>query len=155
MSQGNQQDRYVKPGAIVRGLMNPFVAGLTKLGLSVAGSRVLRVRGRKSGEWRSVPVNLLSYQGERYLVSPRGHTQWTRNLRAAGSGELVLGRNAEPFEGAELPDEAKPASSLSLHIRRWKWEVGAFLEGLDENATDDQLLAAAPGFPVFRVVSKT
>jgi len=81
-------------------VFNRAVAGLTRLGVSVWGSRVLRVRGRKSGEVRTVPVNLLTLEGTQYLVAPRGTTQWVRNLRAAdGHGELALGRKVTPFTG--------------------------------------------------------
>src|SRR6202008_1645868 len=83
---------YVVPGRSTR-MFNAAVARLTKLGISVWGSRVLYVRGRSTGEWRSTPVNPLTFNGERYLVAPRGTTQWVRNLRAAdGHGELHLGR---------------------------------------------------------------
>ncbi len=78
-------DRYLKPGK-GDGVFNMAVQFLTKLGVSLAGSRVLLVRGRKSGEIRSTPVNLLKVGGQRYLVAPRGQTQWVRNLRAAGEG---------------------------------------------------------------------
>jgi hypothetical protein len=65
------------------------------------------VRGRKSGEWHSHPVNLLSYEGKEYLVAPRGLTQWVRNIRVAGGGELLLGNKVQPFKAVEMPDEAK------------------------------------------------
>ena len=76
--------RYIR---VSRGteIFNAIVTWLTRIGVSVYGSRVLAVRGRKSGEWRTVPVNLLKYNGERYLVAPRGHTQWVRNMRARKS----------------------------------------------------------------------
>src|SRR5437867_7466839 len=99
--------RYVKPGWFTRNVFNRIVAGLTKLGVSVLGSRQLRVRGRKTGEWRSVPVNLLTVDGVQYLVAPRGHTQWVRNLRVAGEGELRVGRRVQPFRAAEVGDADK------------------------------------------------
>jgi deazaflavin-dependent oxidoreductase (nitroreductase family) len=100
-------DRYIRPNWFTANVFNRLVALLTRLGLSVYGSRVLAVRGRKSGEFRTVPVNLLDYQGERYLVAPRGVTQWVRNLRASGEGELWLGRRREPIRVVELKDEEK------------------------------------------------
>lgn len=142
--------RYLAPGRFTRRVANPALAGLTRLGVSVKGSRVLAVRGRRSGEWRTTPVNPLELDGRRYLVAPRGHTQWVRNLRAAGGGELRLGRRREPFRATELADAEKPAV-LRAYLATWKAEVGVFFEGLDEHATDEQLLAAAPGFPAFRL----
>src|SRR3954451_7487927 len=102
------EQRYLEPGWFVRNVFNRCVRRLTRLGVSVWGSRELRVRGRSSGSWRTVPVNLLTVDGTSYLVAPRGVTQWVRNLRAAGSGELRVGGRVQPFTAEELPDEAKP-----------------------------------------------
>ncbi len=141
--------RYIKPKTTT-GTFNRIVAGLTHMGISVWGSRVLYVRGRTSGEWRSTPVNLLTHDGDRYLVAPRGHTQWVRNLRAAGAGELHLGRRVERFVPTELDDADKPAV-LRAYLRRWKMEVGVFFDGVDATASDEKLLEIAPGYPVFRI----
>jgi deazaflavin-dependent oxidoreductase (nitroreductase family) len=141
--------RYLEPHRGDR-IFNRTVATLTRLGISVWGSRVLYVRGRTSGEWRSTPVNVLTYEGARYLVAPRGRTQWVRNLRAAGRGELHVGRRVEEFTATELADAAKPAI-LRSYVKRWKFEVGRFFDGIGTDASDEDLLAIAPGFPVFRV----
>ena len=142
--------RYVEAGRAA-GLFNKAVAWATGRGMSIWGSRLLAVRGRRSGEWRTVPVNLLTHDGARYLVAPRGHTQWVRNLRAAGGpGELRLGGRAEPFVADELADADKP-DVLRAYLRRWKFEVGVFFDGVDASASDETLLAIAPGYPVFRL----
>jgi len=109
---------------------------------------VLRVRGRKTGEWRSTPVNLLTIDGVRYLVAPRGTTQWVRNLRVIGTGELAVGRRVEPFRATELADADKPAV-LRAYLKRWKFEVGVFFDGVGPDANNDELLRIAPGYPVF------
>jgi deazaflavin-dependent oxidoreductase (nitroreductase family) len=142
--------RYVQAGRVTE-LFNIVVSWLTARGVSIWGSPLLAVRGRSSGEWRTVPVNLLTHEGARYLVAPRGHTQWVRNLRAAGgTGELRLGRRAETFVADELADADKP-EILRAYLRRWKFEVGVFFEGVDHTASDETLLAIAPGYPVFRL----
>jgi deazaflavin-dependent oxidoreductase (nitroreductase family) len=142
--------RYIEAGRVA-GLFNTAVGWLTARGLSIWGSRVLAVRGRRSGEWRTVPVNLLTHEGARYLVAPRGHSQWVRNLRAAGgAGELRLGRRTEEFVADELADSGKP-EILRAYLRRWKFEVGVFFDGVDHTASDEALLAIAPGYPVFRL----
>jgi deazaflavin-dependent oxidoreductase (nitroreductase family) len=141
--------RYVPPSRGT-GVFNAAVAGLTRLGLSVWGSRVLAVRGRTSGQWRTTPVNPLTLDGARYLVAPRGQTQWVRNLRAAGGGELRLGRRAEPFTATELADEEKPAV-LRAYLKRWRAEIGVFFGGVGPDADDATLLEIAPGYPVFRI----
>ena len=143
-------EHYRAPNVFDRWVFNPLVAGLTKLGVSVWGSRVLEVKGRKSGEPRRVPVNVLTLEGTRYLVAPRGHTQWVRNLRARGTGRLLLGRHGEEFAAAEIADDDKPAI-LRAYLKRWKWEVGAFFGGVGPDAADDELRRIAPDHPVFRI----
>ncbi|MHA6758890.1 nitroreductase family deazaflavin-dependent oxidoreductase [Streptacidiphilus sp. PAMC 29251] len=134
----------------VDGASRRVMIWLGRIGISVMGSRTLAVRGRKSGEWRTTPVNLLPFEGERYLVAPRGHTQWVRNMRTAGGGELRLGRRAESFHAVEIPDADKPAI-LREYLRRWAWEVGMFFEDVDAKSPESRLLEIAPGFPVFRI----
>lgn len=141
--------RYVKPQATTNAF-NTIVARLTRMGISVYGSRVLFVRGRSSGEWRSTPVNPLPLDGTRYLVAPRGNTQWVRNMRAAGGGELHLGRKVEPFTVTEVSDDDKPAI-LRAYLKRWKFEVGVFFDGVDAKAPEARLREIAPGYPIFRV----
>jgi deazaflavin-dependent oxidoreductase (nitroreductase family) len=141
--------RYARPGRLTE-IFNDVVAGLTRLGISVWGSRVLAVRGRTSGEWRTTPVNLLTVDGVRYLVAPRGLTQWVRNMRTAGGGELRVGRRVEEFTAVELADDEKPAI-LRPYLRRWKFEVGVFFDGVDASASDETLREIAPGYPVFRL----
>jgi deazaflavin-dependent oxidoreductase (nitroreductase family) len=142
--------RYRQPGPITRHVFNPLVKALTRFGIPLHGTRVLRVRGRRSGELRSVVVNLLTYDGAQYLVAPRGVTQWVRNLRAAGSGELLLGRRVEPFTAEELADDDKPRL-LRAYLREWKLEVGAMFPGVDTNAPDAAFREIAASYPVFRL----
>ena len=127
---------------------NSTVAWLTRRGIRVWGSRFLYIRGRNSGELRSTPVNVLTVDGRRYLAAPRGHTQWVRNLRAAGSGELKAGRKTERFSATELPDDQKPPI-LRAYLKRWKFEVGVFFDGVSADAPDAKLLEIASGYPVF------
>jgi deazaflavin-dependent oxidoreductase (nitroreductase family) len=144
--------RYVKPGKSTNAF-NEAVAWLTRHGVSVWGSRVLAVRGRKSGELRTNPVNLLTHDGRRYLVAPRGNTQWVRNLRAAGEGELRVGRRVERFVPTELSDDEKP-EILRSYLRRWKMEVGVFFDGVNAKASDEKLREMAPGYPIFLITAK-
>jgi len=144
--------RYQRPGWFTKHIFNRAVAALTRIGVSVAGSRVLEVPGRKTGEPRRTPVNLLTLDGQRYLVAPRGHTQWVRNLRASGSGRLLVGKRAEPFHAAEIEDTDKPAI-LRAYLKRWKWEVGAFFGGVGPDSDDGELRRIAPDHPIFRISS--
>jgi deazaflavin-dependent oxidoreductase (nitroreductase family) len=144
------EDRYQRPGWFTKHVFNRIVALFTRLGISVWGSRVLEVPGRKTGEPRRTPVNLLTYEGDRYLVAPRGHTQWVRNLRASGRGRLLLGRRAEEFTATELPQDERPPV-LRAYLKRWKAEVGVFFGGVGPDSSDDELRRIAPDHPVFRL----
>ena len=144
------RERYLKPGAFTTQVFNRLVAMLTAAGISVMGSRVLRVRGRTSGQWRETPVNLLTHEGTRYLLAPRGHTQWVRNLRASGHGRLLGRRHAEEFTAVELPDEEKP-ELLRAYLKKWKWESGQFFGGVGPDAPDEELVRIGPDHPVFRI----
>jgi deazaflavin-dependent oxidoreductase (nitroreductase family) len=141
---------YRAPTWSDRKVMNPLIAGLTRLGVSFWGSRILEVRGRKSGEPRHVPVNPLPFKGSRYLVAPRGHTQWVRNLRAAGEGHLLLGPRRERFTAVELDDREKEPV-LRAYLRRWKWEVGQFFDGVGPDSPVEDYARIASDHPVFRI----
>jgi deazaflavin-dependent oxidoreductase (nitroreductase family) len=127
---------------------------LTRRGISIAGSCVLEVPGRKTGEPRRTPVNPLTMEGNRYLVAPRGHTNWVRNLRASGEGRLLVGRRVEDFTAKELPDQNKPPL-LREYLRRWKWEVGQFFDGVDADSSDEELLRVARDHPIFRIIPRS
>ena len=141
---------YLKPDWFNKNIFNPAVALMTRIGISVWGSRILRVRGRKSGEWRSNPVNLLTFEGKQYLVSPRGHTQWVRNIRVTGGGELVLGSKVQAFTAVEIPDDEK-APIVRAYLKRFSFEVGMFFKGVKADSPDEDLSRIAPDHPVFRL----
>lgn len=130
------QRRYLEPSRLISRVVNPL---LMRLGVVPT----LKVRGRKTGLWRSVPVNVLELDGERYLVAPRGETDWVRNLRAAGGGELRYGRRrTEPFRAVEVPDEGKPRL-IGAYLDRWGNQVRSQFEALPDPADH----------PVFRLES--
>jgi deazaflavin-dependent oxidoreductase (nitroreductase family) len=147
---GLMAEHYQRPGWFTTNVFNRVVAALTRLGVSVYGSRVLEVKGRKSGEWRQTPVNLLRYQGADFLVAPRGHTQWVKNLRASGQGRLRVGRRTQAFSAVELTDDDKPPL-LRAYLKKWKFEVGVFFGGVGPDSPDDDLRRIAPDHPVFRL----
>ena len=141
---------FQEPDWFTRNVFNRAVSGMTRVGISVWGSRVLEVRGRRTGTPHRTPVNLLDLDGARYLVAPRGHTQWVRNLRAAGEGMLMVGRRRERFRATEVADADKEPI-LRAYLRRWKWEVGQFFGGVGPDSPAAELARIAPDHPVFRI----
>lgn len=146
----DRSTRYIEPDGFTRRVFNPIVARLTRWGISVWGSRVLSVPGRVSGEIRSTPVNVLTVGERRFLVAPRGETQWVLNVRAAGECTLRVGRRAETVRLREVDDSGKP-EILRSYLRRWKWEVGQFFDGVGPDSTDAELLSIAANHPVFEI----
>jgi F420H(2)-dependent quinone reductase len=90
---------YIRPPLFVRRIFNPIAM---KFGIS--GSTALAVAGRKSGRVHRVPVIPVTHEGARYLVSPRGETDWVRNLRHAGRGRLGV----EEFRATEIEAGDRP-----------------------------------------------
>jgi deazaflavin-dependent oxidoreductase (nitroreductase family) len=127
-----------------------FVVG--KIGLNLQGAEVLVVRGRKSGQVRSTVVNPVEVDGVRYLFSPRGETQWVKNIRVTGEGTLRRGRGKTSFRVEELTDDEK-APVIRAYLDRWHWQVGAIM-GVDKHPDDAALRDLAPKHPVFRMLAK-
>jgi hypothetical protein len=150
MSTTIDPNRYLAPDATTLRIANPLVSFLARSGLSIRGSRVLEVRGRTSGEWRAVPVNPLTLDRGRFLIAPRGQTQWVRNLRVSKNGRLRKGRRIETFDARELADSEK-LPVLRAYLDAWSFEVGKFFEGITVDSTDEEMEAIAPGFPVFEI----
>ncbi|WP_424216055.1 nitroreductase family deazaflavin-dependent oxidoreductase (plasmid) [Streptomyces sp. BI20] len=147
---GDAGSHYVRAGRAAA-LFNRFVGFLARRGVSVAGSAELTVLGRVSGNPQRIPVNPLEIDGRRYLVSARGHSQWVRNMRAAGGGELRIGRRVRPFTATEITDPAERVEVLRAYLRKWGWEVNTFFEGVTADSEDSVILARAPKHPIFRI----
>ena len=140
---------YKKPDWFTRNVFNRLLEGLTRMGVSVLGSRVLEHRGRSTGKVHHTPVNLLTIEGTEYLVAPRGETQWVRNVRHAGGHlVLILGRRRQPCTATVVP-VADSVPILRAYLRRWKFEVGMFFDGVTPDSTDEEWAAVAGRHPVF------
>ena len=144
--------KYDKPGFFTKSVANVLVMLLNKLGISAGGANTLVVRGRKTGDRRSVPVNPLEFEDARYLVAPRGNTEWVRNLRAAGEGELRLGSKRETIKATEVTVDSEKPPIIRAYLENWATATkGSF--GVDEKATDQELADIATDHPVFRITS--
>ncbi|MEU8956429.1 nitroreductase family deazaflavin-dependent oxidoreductase [Streptomyces sp. NPDC048518] len=143
---------YYLKGSSLNVRFNGVIGWLARHGVSLMGSAELSVRGRKSGKMQRVPVNPYTPEGDRsqYLVSARGHSQWVRNMRAAGGGELRVGRKVRQFTAVEIPD-AEKLPLLRGYLERWGWEVNQYFQGVTAKSSDEEILAAAPDHPVFRI----
>ena len=144
--------RYDEPQRAARAA-NALIRWLAECGISIAGTRALRVPGRKTGKSRGVVINVLTVDNVDYLVSPRGNTQWVRNVRAAGAVETGPRWRRRRLRATEVADSAKP-ELLQRYMDRWYWEVKGHIAGLTPDAGDEQLRAAAPSIPVFTLMHR-
>ncbi len=131
--------------------LNKVIGRLARYGVSLGGAAEMSVRGRRSGRMQRVPVNPHAFGGAQYLVSARGHSQWVRNMRVAGGGELRVGRRTRAFSAVEIPDDEQKAQIVRAYLKRWGWEVDQYFQGVTAKSTDAELLAACPDHPVFRI----
>jgi len=143
---------YRKSSWVILHIANPMARFLVgRLGLGASGGiRILQVKGRKSGKLYSVPIRLLELDGERYLVALQGKTFWVRNVRAQMTGQLKLGGRTTDFKAIELPDQEK-VPILRAYLKRW-WSVSKSLTTITSpEASDEEILHAAPLHPVFEL----
>ncbi|MEU7059155.1 nitroreductase family deazaflavin-dependent oxidoreductase [Streptomyces sp. NPDC046197] len=150
MSSSSSASPYYLKGSPMTIRFNSVIGWLARRGLSVAGTAELSVRGRKSGTLQRIPVNPHTHDGVQYLVSARGHSQWVRNMRVAGGGELRVGRKVRAFTAVELADAEKLAV-LRAYLEKWGWEVNQYFQGVTAKSSDEEIIAAAPDHPVFRI----
>lgn len=145
-------ETYVKPGFFTARVFNPILMVLAgRLGVNLRGAQVLSVQGRKSGQWRSIPVNPLSLGRQRYLVAPRGETEWVRNLRVSRTARLTFGGKTEIVRVEDVADRDK-GPILRAYLQIWAVEVGRFFRGVRADAPDAELTRIAPHHPVFRII---
>lgn len=144
--------QYQKPGWFVKVANGAVAFIIGRLGKSPAGAQLLEVRGRKSGKVQTVPVNPIEVGGHRFLVAPRGETQWVRNFRVAGEGVLRVGGKSEPILGREIEDADKP-EILRTYLARYYGQVGSQFD-VPKDASEEQLAGIAPNHPVFAIHNK-
>jgi deazaflavin-dependent oxidoreductase (nitroreductase family) len=124
---------------------------LVGLGIGFSHNYLLEVRGRKSGKIHSTPINLLEFGGKRFLVAPRGRTQWVRNAEAAGVVALKKGKIKLQFQLRAIPDVDKP-EILKAYLDNFKREVQRYFPV----AADSPVQAFTPllqNYPAFELIA--
>jgi deazaflavin-dependent oxidoreductase (nitroreductase family) len=149
-SSASSSAPYYLKGSPLTVRVNSVLGWMARHGISLMGSAEMSVRGRKSGRMQRIPVNPHTYEGTQYIVSARGHSQWVRNMRVAGGGELRVGRRIRVFTAQELPDTEK-LPILRTYLEKWGWEVNQYFQGVTAKSTDEEIIAAAQDHPVFRI----
>ena len=141
---------YLKPGALVR-VMNGFIGRMAAFGIGPSRTVLLEVRGRRSGELRTVVVNTLDHEGQRYLVAPRGETEWVRNARAA-KGDVSFRRGGrEKVRLEELPVDQR-ATVIKAYLAENAMATKSSF-GVEPDAAIEEFERIAPNHPVFGVIA--
>ncbi|SRR6266511_2593570 len=121
-------------------------AGVKLVGFGKYPMYLPTVRGRKSGQPRTVPIVIIQQNGKRYLTSPYGIVYWVRNLRSAGAAILTRGRRAEMVNARELPP-SEAALVLREDIKGGNPFARYF--GVTADSALEEFERAAVGHPVF------
>ena len=143
--------RFNQPTTLDQAISKVFGV-LVGLGLGLPHNYLLQVRGRKSGRIYSTPVDVLDRSDRRYLVAPRGYTQWVRNAIASGSVYLKKGRLSEEFGLRLLPDDEKP-EILKAYLDRYKLTVRRYFP-IPAGSSSEAFRPLAAEYPVFELISE-
>ena len=146
-----QPSQYLKPNAVDR-FINRAFGLLVRIGLGLRHNYLLQVRGRKTGLTYSTPVNLLERSGKKYLVAPRGYTQWVRNVMATGEATLIKGSKREEVRLRAMPDEEKP-ELLKDYLDRYRPTVQRYFP-VAAGSASEVFEPLAAKYPVFEVIPK-
>ncbi len=139
---------YEKP-SLLDATFNRLFGWLVGLGLAPSNFYLLQVRGRKSGRIYSTPVDLLVQAGKRYLVSPRGYTQWMRNAKASGTVTLKRGRTVEQYTVREVSTQQKP-EILKAYLDTYKSQVQRFFP-VPAGSPAEAFVSLAERYPAFEL----
>jgi len=131
-------------------IFNRIFGFLVGLGVGFSYNYLLQVRGRKSGKLYSTPIDLLEYKGKRFLVAPRGRTQWVRNAEAAGEVTLKKGSSRQRFRLRPLSDSEKP-EILKAYLDRFKREVQRYFP-VAAGSPPQAFVEIAPSYPAFELL---
>ena len=132
-------------------LFNRLMGQALKLGFAPGYMRLLEVRGRKSGKLFTTPVNVLDFQGKRWLVAARGETAWARNARAQGHVVLRRGAGTESLTVRELADTDKP-EVIKAFLDRFASQVQRFFD-VKAGSPPDAFCAVSTHTPVFELLA--
>ncbi|HLW83583.1 MAG TPA: nitroreductase family deazaflavin-dependent oxidoreductase [Candidatus Sulfotelmatobacter sp.] len=141
---------FRQPTAVEK-IFNRVFGFLVGLGLGFNYNYLLEVRGRKSGKLYSNPINLLELNGKRFLVAPRGRTQWVRNAEAGGEVTLKKGRTRLRFRLRPLSDAEKP-EILKAYLDRFKSEVQRYFP-VAAGSPPEAFATLLSSYPAFELLS--
>jgi len=138
-----------KPSGPVK-LMNGFFGRLASIGLMPKDTVLLQVKGRRSGQTRSVAVTWVEHEGQRYLVAPRGNTEWVRNVKAAGGEAILKHRKSERVRLEEVSLEQR-APIIKSYLKRTAMVTKREFN-MEPDAPIEEFEKIAGRHPVFRIV---
>ncbi len=139
---------YRRPTKVTQAF-NRFMSWLASLGLMPSDTITLEVKGLRSGMIRSNVVTWVEQDEERYLISPRGESEWVRNVRAAGGDAVIRRRGGQKVRLEETPAEER-APIIKAYLAKTAMATRAHF-GVDPKAELSEFEAIAARHPVFRI----
>jgi deazaflavin-dependent oxidoreductase (nitroreductase family) len=139
---------FSQPNLVER-ILNRAFGFLLKLGIGLAHNYLLEVRGRKTGKVYSTPVNVLEYKGKKYLVAPRGYTQWVRNVETSGEASLMQRAERTKVRLRTVADEEKP-EILKAYLDRFQLTVQRYFP-IAAGSPAEAFQPLAVRYPVFEL----
>lgn len=147
----NAMPEFRAPSAGER-FFNRLFGSLVGLGLGFKYNYLLQVRGRKSGKLYSTPIDLLELEGKRFLVAPRGRTQWVRNAEAAGEVTLKKGNLRQSFRLRPLSNAEKSAI-LKAYLDTFRLEVQRYFP-VQAGSPPEAFAPMLDNYPAFELLPK-
>ena len=139
-----------RPPTAPERVFNRVFGFLVGLGFGFKHNYLLQVRGRKSGKLYSTPIDLLERSGKRYLVAPRGRTQWVRNAESAGEVTLKKGKLQQSFRLRALSDQEKP-EILKAYLDQFKKEVQRYF-AVPAGSPAEAFRELVQSYPAFELI---
>ena len=141
---------YRRPTKVTQ-TFNRFMSWLASLGLMPSDTVTLEVKGRRSGKIRSNVVTWVEQDEKRYLVSPRGESEWVRNVRAADGEAVLRHRGRQRVRLEEMATEER-APIIKAYLAKTAMATRQHF-GVDPKAEIEEFEAIAARHPVFRIVT--
>jgi deazaflavin-dependent oxidoreductase (nitroreductase family) len=141
---------YRRPMMLTQ-IFNKVASWFASAGVTPSRMITLEVKGRRTGEVRWNPLNVVEHEGQRYLVSPRGESEWVRNVRAAGGEAVIRHGGREKVRLEDIAAEER-APILKAYLGENAMTTRQHF-GVDPKAELSEFEAIAARHPAFRITA--
>ena len=130
-------------------ILNRAFGFLVGLGIGLDHNYLVEVSGRRTGRVYSTPIDLLEFKESRFLIAPRGRTEWVRNAESAGEVVLKRGSVRQKYVIRIVSTREKP-EILKAYLDRFKLTVQRYFP-VTAGADVSTFVQIADHYPVFEL----